>query len=78
MKYTSIIQNGGSTMEDDSRPFFNSEVIMTSLLLLKIINVFVNFLILTDAFLFKYFNYCFEGKNWWNLDFANKFNNMTS
>ena len=35
-------------MEDDSRPFFNSKVIMTSLLLLKIINEFVNFLILTS------------------------------
>ena len=69
MKYASIIQNGGSTMEDDSRPSFNSEVIMTSLLLLKIVDVFVNFLILTDNF---------EGKNWWNLDFANKFNIMTS
>ena len=48
MKYTSIIQNGGSSMEDDSRPFFNSEVIMTSLLLLKIVNEFVNLLILTS------------------------------
>ena len=54
MKYASIIQNGGSTMEDDSRPSFNSEVIMTSLLLLKIVDVFVNFLILTDTLLFKY------------------------
>ena len=35
-------------MEDDSRPFFNSEVTMTSLLLLKIANEFVNFLILTS------------------------------
>ena len=41
-------------MEDDSRPSFNSEVIMTSLLLLKIVDVFVNFLILTDTLLFKY------------------------
>ena len=54
MKYTSVIQNGGFTMEDYSRPFFNSEVIMTWLLLLKIVNVFVNFLILTDTLLFKY------------------------
>ena len=32
-----------------------NDVIMTSLLLLKIINVLANFLILSDTLLFKYF-----------------------
>ena len=35
-----------------------NDVIMTSLLLLKIINVLANFLILSDTLLFKYF--CFR------------------
>lgn len=43
---------------------------MTSLLLLKAINVLANFLILSHTLLFKYFSLWEE--NWWNLDFANK------
>ena len=46
-----------------------NDVILTSLLLFKIINVFANFL------MFEFF--FFEGKIM-ELDFANKFNNMTS
>ena len=48
---------------------------MTSLLFLKIINVFANFLILSDTLLFEYF--CLEGIIM-ELDFGSKFNNMTS
>ena len=43
--------------------------------LFTIINVFANFLILSDALLFEYFRS--EGKIV-ELDFANRFNNVTS
>ena len=45
---------------------------MTSLLLLKVIHMLANFLILWNTLLFKFF------AKFWNLDFANEFNNMTS
>ena len=54
IEYILYIQNGRSKMSDGSRPFFyNDDVIMTSLLLFKIINVFTIFLILSDTLLFR-------------------------
>ena len=54
IEYILYIQNGRSRMSDGSRPFFyNDDVIMTSLLLFKIINVFTIFLILSDTLLFR-------------------------
>ena len=53
-----------------------NDVIMTSLLLLKVIFMLANFLILFNPLLFKYLslNVYLEG----NLDSAHKFNNVTS
>ena len=56
-------------------PFLlTNDVIMTSLLFLKIIYVFANFLNFIRDLILKYSLYVYpEG----NFDFANKFNNMT-
>ena len=52
-----------------------NDVIMTSLLFLKIIYMLTDFLILSNTLLFKYFSlYVYLGGN---FDSANKFNNMT-
>ena len=62
MEYFSLIQNGRSKMAVIPDPSLTvNDVIMTSLLLLKFINVFANFYLS----IFR-----FEGKNWWKLDFA--------
>ena len=49
---------------------------MTLLVLLKISYVLANFVILLDSLLFECFS--LEGENWWKLDFAKKFNDITS
>ena len=54
-----------------------NDIIMTSLLFWKIINVFANFLILSDTLIFlSFFFFGFTATG--NLNFANKFNNITS
>ena len=55
-----------------------NDIIMTSLLLLKVINVLAISLILSDALPYILSIFRFGGGNRWNLDSANKFNNRTS
>ena len=77
MEYIKILQNAGSKMVDASSSFLViNNVIVTSLLLLKVIYMLANFLILSNTLLSRYFsfNFCFEG----NLDSANKFDNLAS
>ena len=50
------------------------DVNMKALLLLKIINILANVFILSDTSLFMFH---FRRDNYWNLDFANEFINMT-
>ena len=64
-------------MADPSSSFLViNDVIMTSLLLLKIIYELANFFDLSPTLLFKYFPFYVYFEE--NLDSANKFNNMTS
>ena len=77
MEYNKIIQNGGSKMADTSSSLLVlNNVIVTSLLLLKVIYMLANFLILWNTLLSRcfLFNVYFEG----NLDSANKFDNLAS
>ena len=72
-----IVQNGGSKMADASSSFsVINNVIVTSLLLLKVIYMLANFLILSNTALSRYFsfNVYFEG----HLNSANKFDNLAS
>ena len=77
MEYIKIVQNSGSKMADAYSSFLViNNVIVTSLLLLKVIYMLANFLILSNTLLSRYFSfnlYC-EG----NLDSANKLDNLTS
>ena len=64
-------------MADASSSFLLiNNVIVTSLLLLKVIHMLANFLILSNTLLSRYFSFSvyFEG----NLDSANKFDNLAS
>ena len=77
IEYIKIVQNGGSKITDASSSFSAiNNVIVTSLLLLKVIYMLANFLILSNTLLSRYFsfNVYFEG----NLDSANKFDNLAS
>ena len=77
MEYIKIVQNGGSKMADASSSFsVINNVIVTSLLLLKVIYMLANFLILSNTVLSRYFsfNVYFEG----HLNSANKFDNLAS
>ena len=77
MEYIKIVQNGGSKMADASSSFsVINNVIVTSLLLLKVIYTLSNLLMLSNTLLSRYFlfNVYFEG----NLNSANKFDNLAS
>ena len=77
MEYIKIVQNGGSKMADAFSSFsVINNVIVTSLLLLKVNYMLANFLILSNTLLSRYFsfNVYFEG----NLDSASKFDNLAS
>ena len=77
MENIKIVQNGGSKMADASSSFsVINNVIVTSLLLLKVIYMLANFLILSNTALSRYFsfNVYFEG----HLNSANKFDNLAS
>ena len=77
MEYIKIVQSGGSKMADASSSFsVINNVIVTSLLLLKVIYTLSNLLMLSNTLLSRYFsfNVYFEG----NLNSANKFDNLAS
>ena len=77
MEYIKIIQKGGSKMADASSSLLViNNVIVTSLLLLKVIYTLSNLLMLSNTLLSRYFsfNVYFEG----NLNSANKFDNLAS
>ena len=77
MEYIKIVQNGGSKMADASSSFsVINNVIVTSLLLLKVIYTLGNLLMLSNTLLSRHFsfNVYFEG----NLNSANKFDNLAS
>ena len=77
MEYIKIVQNDGSKIADASSSFsVINNVIVTSLLLLKVIYMLGNLLMLSNTLLSRCFsfNMYFEG----NLNSANKFDNLAS
>ena len=63
MEFFSLIQNGQSKMADGCRSFFNSEWRHHDITAIVKVHKCVFQLLFISIFLF-------EGKNWWNLDFA--------